>query len=57
MLKMILYVLLKLLKFFLMYMFVTAEERSNCQHVNVEIIKARKIGVPVPRTPGGGHGN
>ena len=40
-----------------MYMFVTAEERSNCQHVNMEIIRARKIGVPVTRTPGGPRGN
>lgn len=40
-----------------MYMFVTAEERSNCQHVNMEIIKARKIGVPVPGTPRGPGGN
>lgn len=33
-----------------------AEEKRN-HHVNMDIIKGRKIGVPVPSTPGDSHGN
>lgn len=40
-----------------MYLFVTSAEEKRNQHVIMEIIQGRKIGVPVPTTPGASHGN
>lgn len=40
-----------------MYLFVTSAEEKRNQHVIMEIIQGRKIGVQVPTTPGASHGN